>query len=497
MTLMAVALGAFTACSDDDNNIPEPPATVPTETVGAYILNTGNWGGNDASIQYLDIEKGTVSADLYAAANNEGLGDLGQDLCLYGSKLYATVSGSSKIVIMDKNCKVIKSIPLTNAENQPINPRYMTAVDGNVYFTAYDGTVSRLDTLSMSITGSVEVGDHPEALTNANGKLYVNISGYGSGKTVAVIDLTTFTKTKDIETVLNPYTQCITGDDGYVYVVSNGNYAGDSNNTAMGKKYLGEHFDIHGGGMDLIFPHHECEIAQSVASQGDDMVHYWMHNNMITINGQKMGKSYGNFINLSEFFEGSHKLLTQAYSPMTIRFFILQAHYRSTVDFSNEALQAAEKGLERLTEAVKGLERITPAAQTTGIEGVKDLREKCYAAMNDDMNSPIVIAHLFDGARMINTVLDKKATLSAEDLEELKSVFHLFMYEILGLKEEAANNEAREEAYGKVVDMLLEQRMKAKANKDWATSDKIRDELAALGFEVKDTKDGFTWRLNK
>ena len=267
--------------------------------------------------------------------------------------------------------------------------------------------------------------------------------------------------------------------------------------SVMGEKYLGSTFDIHGGGLDLMFPHHECEIAQSVAHCGHEAVRYWMHNNMITINGQKMGKSYGNFINLDEFFHGTHKLLTQAYSPMTIRFFILQAHYRSTVDFSNEALQAAEKGLERLTEAVKGLERITPATQTTGIEGVKDLREKCYTAMNDDLNSPIVIAHLFDGARMINTVLDKKATISAEDLEELKSVFHLFMYEILGLKEEAANNEAREEAYGKVVDMLLEQRMKAKANKDWATSDKIRDELAALGFEVKDTKDGFTWKLNK
>ena len=266
--------------------------------------------------------------------------------------------------------------------------------------------------------------------------------------------------------------------------------------TAMGRKYLGNHFDIHGGGMDLVFPHHECEIAQSVASQGSDMVNYWMHNNMITINGQKMGKSYGNFINLSEFFEGSHKLLTQAYTPMTIRFFILQAHYRSTVDFGNEALQAAEKGLARLTEAVKGLERITPAKATT-IEGIKELRSKCYDAMNDDLNTPIVIAHLFDGARIINTILDKKATVTAEDLEELKSVFHLFMYEVLGLKEESANNEAREEAYGKVVDMLLEQRMKAKANKDWATSDKIRDELAALGFEVKDTKDGFTWRLNK
>lgn len=267
--------------------------------------------------------------------------------------------------------------------------------------------------------------------------------------------------------------------------------------TAMGKKYLGEHFDIHGGGMDLIFPHHECEIAQAVASQGEDMVHYWMHNNMITINGQKMGKSLGNFITLEEFFTGDNKVLSQAYSPMTIRFFILQAHYRSTVDFSNEALQAAEKGLQRLQEAVKGLERITPGKQTTGIDGIKELRAKCYEAMNDDLNSPIVIAHLFDGARMINTVLDKKATISEEDLEELKSLFPLFMYEILGLKEETANNEAREEAYGKVVDMLLEQRMQAKANKDWATSDKIRDELAALGFEVKDTKDGFTWKLNK
>ena len=214
------------------------------------------------------------------------------------------------------------------------------------------------------------------------------------------------------------------------------------------------------------------------------MVRYWMHNNMITINGQKMGKSLGNFITLDEFFTGSNKLLTQAYSPMTIRFFILQAHYRSTVDFSNEALQAAEKGLERLLEGVKNLDRIT-------------LREKCYEAMNDDLNTPIVISHLFDATRMINTVIDKKATISAEDLEELKSVFHLFVFDILGLKAEAENNAAREEAYGKVVDMLLEQRMQAKANKDWATSDKIRDNLAALGFEVKDTKDGFTWKLNK
>ena len=266
--------------------------------------------------------------------------------------------------------------------------------------------------------------------------------------------------------------------------------------SVMSEKYLGKEFDIHGGGMDLMFPHHECEIAQNVASRGCVGVKYWMHNNMITINGQKMGKSLGNFITLDEFFTGSNKLLTQAYSPMTIRFFILQAHYRSTVDFSNEALQAAEKGLERLLEGVKNLERITPAKATSGIEP-QGLREKCYEAMNDDLNTPIVISHLFDATRMINTVIDKKATISAEDLEELKSVFHLFVFDLLGLKAEAENNAAREEAYGKVVDMLLEQRMQAKANKDWATSDKIRDNLAALGFEVKDTKDGFTWKLNK
>ena len=247
--------------------------------------------------------------------------------------------------------------------------------------------------------------------------------------------------------------------------------------------------------MDLIFPHHECEIAQSVASQGDDMVHYWMHNNMITINGTKMGKSLGNFITLDEFFSGSHKLLTQAYSPMTIRFFILQAHYRSPVDFSNEALQAAEKGLSRLMEAVDGLEKITPA--TTSNVDVKSLRTKCFEAMNDDLNTPIVISHLFDGAKMINNIIAGNNTISADDLKELKEVFHTFCFDILGLKEEIGSSDGREAAYGKVVDMLLEQRVKAKANKDWATSDLIRNELTALGFEIKDTKDGFEWKLNK
>lgn len=265
--------------------------------------------------------------------------------------------------------------------------------------------------------------------------------------------------------------------------------------TAMGRKYLGDHFDIHGGGMDLIFPHHECEIAQAVASQGSEMVRYWMHNNMITVNGTKMGKSLGNFITLDEFFSGSHAMLTQAYSPMTIRFFILQAHYRSTVDFSNEALQASEKGLQRLYETLANLHRITPS-KTSDVD-IKGLKERCFEAMNDDMNTPIVISYLFEGAKTVNNIIAGNNTISARDLEELKELFHLFMFGILGLKEEAESSEDRESAYGKVVDMLLEQRMKAKANKDWATSDKIRDELTALGFEIKDTKDGFEWKLNK
>ncbi|MBQ7182227.1 MAG: cysteine--tRNA ligase [Bacteroidaceae bacterium] len=273
--------------------------------------------------------------------------------------------------------------------------------------------------------------------------------------------------------------------------------------TAMGRKYLGSHFDIHGGGMDLIFPHHECEIAQAVASQGDQMVHYWMHNNMITIEGKKMGKSYNNFITLPQFFSGEHEKLTQPYSPMTIRFFILQAHYRSTVDFGNDALQAAEKGLARLMDGWKALARLQDGQKTKGqpqveMSFVDDLRHKCYDAMNDDLNSPIVISHLFDACRAINTVLDRKASITVEVAAALRQLFHTFAFDILGLKEDSGQaSKEREAAYGAVVDMLLEQRQQAKAEKNWALSDKIRDDLAALGFEVKDTKDGFTWTLNK
>ncbi len=265
--------------------------------------------------------------------------------------------------------------------------------------------------------------------------------------------------------------------------------------TAMGRKYLGETFDIHGGGMDLVFPHHECEIAQAVASQGHDMVRYWMHNNMITINGQKMGKSLGNFITLNEFFTGDNKNLQQAYSPMTIRFFILMAHYRGTVDFSNDALQAAEKAMSRLMEAYGAIGRIQPSAEST--VSVAEFRDKCYEAMDDDLNTPIVISHLFDAAKVINQAADGKASLTANQIDELKSLFDTFLFDILGIKAEEGGGSGREEAFGKVVDMLLEQRAIAKANKDWATSDKIRNELTALGFEIKDTKDGATWKLNR
>jgi len=265
--------------------------------------------------------------------------------------------------------------------------------------------------------------------------------------------------------------------------------------SAMGTRYLGEEFDIHGGGMDLMFPHHECEIAQSVGALGHETVHTWMHNNMITINGQKMGKSLGNFITLEEFFEGKHPSLTQAYSPMTIRFFILQAHYRSTVDFSNEALQASEKGLERLMDAYARLNRITASNAST--VNTKGLRERCFEAMNDDLNSPIVISHLFDVSKSINLVSDGKETINNVDLIELKEVFDLFIVDILGLDMDEKSSQSTTEGYKGAINLLLNMRMEAKSNKDWATSDKIRNELTALGFEIKDTKDGFEWKLLK
>jgi cysteinyl-tRNA synthetase len=233
---------------------------------------------------------------------------------------------------------------------------------------------------------------------------------------------------------------------------------------------------------------------------GHQAVKYWMHNNMLTINGQKMGKSYNNFITLEQFFTGNHPLLNKAYSPMTIRFFVLSAHYRGTVDFSNEALLAAQKGYERLMNAIDDLSRVQVVATSDEptAKFVKELRQRCYDAMNDDFMTPLVISYLFEACHLINSILDHKANISADDLKELTETMHLFTFDLLGLKnEKGANNDAREEAYGKVVDMVLDLRAKAKASKDWATSDQIRDMLADAGFEIKDTKDGVAWKLNK
>ncbi len=268
--------------------------------------------------------------------------------------------------------------------------------------------------------------------------------------------------------------------------------------STMGEKYLGEQFDIHGGGMDLKFPHHECEIAQSVAHNGRDAVRYWMHNNMITINGKKMGKSLGNFITLEEFFTGSHPLLAQAYSPMTIRFFILQAHYRGTVDFSNEALQAAEKALGRMLDGYRRLAELKPSQEST--VDVSDLERRCYEALDDDLNTPVLIGVLFDAVRIINMVKDGKATATADDIAVLRAVMDTFLVGILGIRTETASAQAdgsgsEAKPFADAVDLLLEIRSQAKKNKDWATSDLIRDRMAAIGFDVKDTKDGVEWKL--
>lgn len=268
--------------------------------------------------------------------------------------------------------------------------------------------------------------------------------------------------------------------------------------TAMGHKYLGEEFDIHGGGMDLIFPHHECEIAQSVAAYGKPIVHYWMHNNMITIEGQKMGKSLGNFITLEQFFTGNHPKLHQAYSPMTIRFFILSAHYRGTVDFSNAALEAAQKGLQRLQDAARVLEELQPSEQAS-LE-LESWAQQCAQAMNDDLNTPMVIAVLFEAAKLINSVHNGQAKLTVGQIAELRAIYRLYLFDILGLMEVGSGtvaNSSTEEAYSGAVDLLLELRAKAKSAKDWTTSDLIRDKLTALGFEVMDTKEGVEWKLRR
>jgi len=260
--------------------------------------------------------------------------------------------------------------------------------------------------------------------------------------------------------------------------------------SCMSTKYLGENFDIHGGGMDLLFPHHESEIAQSVIANGNSPAKYWMHNNMITINGQKMGKSLGNFITLQDFFSGKSDSLDKAYDPMTIRFFILQAHYRSTLDFSNEALLASEKGLNKLMNAYKLMGSLAPSSKSN--ENILALEQKCYQALDDDFNTPILIAHIFDGVRIINSANDKKLMLTTEDIINLKKIFDVFVFDILGMKNQY-NSTSNQEITENLIKLIIDIRLEARANKDWAESDKLRDKLKSLGVIVKDSKEGSSW----
>ena len=262
--------------------------------------------------------------------------------------------------------------------------------------------------------------------------------------------------------------------------------------SVMSTKYLGEIFDIHGGGIDLQFPHHECEIAQSTAAHEKESVRYWMHNNMITINGQKMARSLGNFITLDQLFSGEHALLQQSYSPMTIRFFILQAHYRSTVDFSNEALQAAEKGLQKLMKASETLRKLNPSSTST--VDIASLKKKCYEAMDDDLNSSVLLSVLFEGVKYINSVNDGSETLTSGDLESLTGLFDTFVFHILGLKFEDSGKE-NVKLTDDLMKIIINLRQDAKERKEWSLSDHIREELKKAGIALKDLKDGAEWEI--
>ncbi|MBR5254871.1 MAG: cysteine--tRNA ligase [Bacteroidales bacterium] len=262
--------------------------------------------------------------------------------------------------------------------------------------------------------------------------------------------------------------------------------------TAMSRKYLGEKFDIHGGGLDLLFPHHESEIAQSICAFGTEPAKYWLHNNMITIGGQKMGKSLGNFITLNEFFSGSHPKLDKAYSPMTIRFFILQAHYRSTLDFSNEALSAAEKGMKKLFETQKNINTL-PTSNTTSVD-FNAVFTKCIEAMCDDFNTPVVIANMFEISRLVNLISDKKETITEQDKAALKENYEIIFNQILGMKGEQSDNSNT--IIEGLMNMIIEMRAEARANKDWAKSDQIRDRLTEVGITIKDGKEGAKWEIN-
>jgi cysteinyl-tRNA synthetase len=260
--------------------------------------------------------------------------------------------------------------------------------------------------------------------------------------------------------------------------------------TAMSTKYLGKKFDIHGGGIDLLFPHHECEMAQSFAAYGKDSVKYWMHNNLITINGQKMGKSLGNFITLEQLFKGSHPLLNKDYSPMTIRFFILQSHYRSLVDFSNESLLAAESSLTKILKAIEIIKKIKPS--NTSTLDINSLNNKCYEALNDDLNTPVLISCLFEGVKYINSLNEGLDKINSDDIETLKNLMNTFVFKILGLENEK-NNDKDEPFIEELIDASLNIRQIIKLNKDWSTSDKIREELNKIGILIKDRKNDVGW----
>lgn len=264
--------------------------------------------------------------------------------------------------------------------------------------------------------------------------------------------------------------------------------------SCMSQKYLGETFDIHGGGLDLIFPHHECEIAQSVAANKQEAVRYWMHNNLITVNGQKMGKSKGNFITLDQLFSGESDALEQAYSPMTTRFFILQAHYRSPLDFSNDALKAARKGYDRLLSAIVALDKIAPSSTGNQVEDaeIEALEQTCREALDDDLNTPVLLSRLFDGTHLIYNIMAGTRGISPGNLARLQQLYHGIVIDILGLKQETTSDTM---LLGKVLDILMEVRGKAREGKDWATSDRIRDELKQAGITIKDTKEGYEWHV--
>ncbi|WP_395065639.1 cysteine--tRNA ligase [Flavobacterium sp.] len=262
--------------------------------------------------------------------------------------------------------------------------------------------------------------------------------------------------------------------------------------TAMSTKYLGETFDIHGGGMDLKFPHHECEIAQNEACTGHSPVNYWMHANMLTLNGKKMAKSTGNNILPSEIFSGESPFLSKSFSPNVARFFMLQAHYRSILDFSNDAILAAEKGFNRLMEGLQLLVEIEPNAVST--LDILSWKNACYDAMNDDFNTPILIAQLFEGIRFVNILNDKRETITASDLEILKTTLETFVYNILGIRNEKEVSNNSEKLEG-VVSMLIEMRNEARVNKNWSLSDEIRDKLLEIGIQLKDGKEGTSFNL--